>query len=148
MPRATAPPTGGLTLVLPEGKVQAFDAAQLAALPVQTLHTTTAWTDGVRRFEGPLLRELFARTGRPLAAGDTVVAQALNGYEIRIPAQDLLTWPVIAAYRMDGQPLSRRDKGPFWIVYPRDEHPVLRDARFDHRWAWQLERLSLEAAAR
>jgi hypothetical protein len=44
---------------------------------------------------------------------------------------------------MNGQMLTRRDKGPLWIIYPRDAVPMLREERFEHRWVWQLYRLIL-----
>ncbi len=44
---------------------------------------------------------------------------------------------------MDGKRLTVRDKGPYWLVYPRDEFTELKDARFDHRWAWQLKEISI-----
>ena len=36
------------------------------------------------------------------------------------------------------------DKGPFWIVYPRDQHEVLQDIRYDYRWVWQLDSLQVK----
>src|SRR5690606_20403779 len=54
-----------------------FDMAMLKALPVIELETSTAVTDGVRRFEGFLMRDLLALVG---ANGATVTATALNDY--------------------------------------------------------------------
>jgi hypothetical protein len=45
---------------------------------------------------------------------------------------------------MDGQTLSRDDKGPLWIVYPRDDHEALQDIRYDYRWVWQLYQLDVQ----
>ncbi len=42
--------------------------------------------------------------------------------------------------------LTRRDKGPLWLVYPRDNDAVLQDAKYDHRWAWQLSQLLVSDA--
>jgi hypothetical protein len=44
---------------------------------------------------------------------------------------------------MDGERLLPRDKGPIWIVYPRDDFPELTDIRYDYRWVWQLTRLEI-----
>jgi hypothetical protein len=43
----------------------------------------------------------------------------------------------------DGQLLKVRDKGPLWIVYPRDEYSALRNNIHDSRWVWQLNRLQI-----
>jgi hypothetical protein len=40
--------------------------------------------------------------------------------------------------------MTMRDKGPLWIVYPRDDYSVLHDARYDSRWVWQLNKLHIE----
>lgn len=118
-----------------------FTLAELRALGVTTLDTSTAWTDGTRRFEGVLARAVIATVGH--VSSDFAKAQALNDYEADIPISDFWDYDVIFAWSMDGQMLSRRDKGPLWIVYPRDSEPHLREERYEHRWVWQLHRLIL-----
>jgi hypothetical protein len=117
-----------------------FDIAMLKALPRARLETTTAVTDGVRRFDGFLMRDLLALVG---AKGATVTASALNDYVIEFAAAEFDRLDVLVAYEMDGVPLLPSDKGPLWIVYPRDQHPELQDIRFDYRWVWQLRRLDI-----
>ncbi|MCC5978612.1 MAG: molybdopterin-dependent oxidoreductase [Salinarimonas sp.] len=114
--------------------------SDLEALQSHTIETHTVVTDGVRRFEGPLMRDLLAHVG---ADGDEVVALALNDYEITIPIADFENYDVLAALEMDGERLSPRDRGPIWIVYPRDDHAALQDIRYDYRWVWQLESLEV-----
>jgi hypothetical protein len=118
-----------------------FDIAMLKTLPQTPLETTTAVTDGVRRFEGFLMRDLLALVG---ARGAVVTASALNDYVIDIAVDEFERFDVVVAYEMDGEPLLRSDKGPLWIVYPRDQHPELQDIRYDYRWVWQLRRLDIE----
>lgn len=118
-----------------------FDRTMLESLGMHTLHTTTTWTDGVKRFDGVLARDLLDLVG---AEGQSVVATALNDYVVRIPAADFKEFDVLLAMQMDGQQLLTRDKGPIWIVYPRDEHPELQDPRYDHRWVWQLREIHFE----
>jgi hypothetical protein len=43
----------------------------------------------------------------------------------------------------DGARLSRRDMGPIWIVYPRDEFPELQLETVNARWIWQLTELEV-----
>lgn len=118
-----------------------FDMDMLRSFPSVTVETHTSVTDGVKRFEGFLLRDLLGRLG---ARGDTVEASALNEYVIEIPMEDLTKYDVVVAYSMDGRPLSPSDKGPLWIVYPRDDHPELQDIRYDYRWVWQLNSLRVK----
>lgn len=112
-----------------------FDRAMIEALPARRLDTTTVVTDGVQRFEGVLMRDLLEAAG---ARGEMVTARALNDYVIEIPMSDFDDYDVVLALRMGDVDLTARDKGPLWIVYPRDDHAALQDIRYDYRWVWQL----------
>lgn len=118
-----------------------FTRAQLAGLGVTVIDTSTSWTKGVHRFEGVLARSVLADVGP--STSEIVVARALNDYSATIPISDFHDFDVILAWSMDGTMLTRRDKGPLWIVYPRDAVPALADERLEHRWVWQLNRLLL-----
>ena len=145
---ALPPPTGPVMLTV-SGQIAnttgpdraQFDRAGLEALGLHEIRTSTSWTDGVSRFEGPLLSDLLDRVG---AGGSKLVARAINDYSVVIPAEDCRKYPVLLALRRDGRDLERRDKGPIWIVYPRDEHPELRSERINARWIWQLDRLEVQ----
>lgn len=119
----------------------AFDMAMLMALPVAELTTSTVVTDGIHHFRGVLMRDLLNFIG---ANGTIITATALNDYVIEFPANEFEEFDIIIAYAMNDEPLSPRDKGPLWIVYPRDQHPELQDIRYDYRWVWQLKRLDIK----
>ena len=124
------------------GQVEAtrtFTLADLQALGTTRLVTSTAWTDGAPAFDGVLARSVIETLG-PVRS-DHVTALALNDYRTDIPLSDFYDYNVIFAWSMDGQMLTRRDKGPLWIVYPRDAVPQLREERYENRWVWQLNRL-------
>ncbi|QIL78514.1 molybdopterin-dependent oxidoreductase [Diaphorobacter sp. HDW4A] len=140
-----AVPTGNLEILSPSREPVTVSARQLASLPQQSVRTVTAWTDGVKTFTGPLMTDVFKAVGISLRSGSIVQAKALNGYVITIPSEDFVRWPVIVAWSMDGSVLTRRDKGPLWIVYPRSSDSTLRDAKYDHRWAWQLRQLTVQS---
>ncbi len=118
-----------------------LDRAAIEALPPAALVTSTVVTDGPHHFTGFLMRDLLERLE---ATGDHVTAVALNDYAVDIPMADFYDYDVIVAYSMDDQPLTRRGKGPLWIVYPRDHHQVLQDIRYDYRWVWQLHQLDVQ----
>lgn len=118
-----------------------LDRAMLEALPVTRIETSTVVTDGTHSFTGFLMRDLLNHLG---ATGDSVTAIALNDYAVTIPMVDVYDYDVIVATHMDGKALSRADKGPFWIVYPRDDHRALQDIRYDYRWVWQLYQLDVQ----
>ena len=117
-----------------------LDLAGLEALETTEIVTSTLWTDGVHRFEGVPLRSLlndFDLNGRNLRA------VAINDYMVEIPLDDILTESAILAYRMNGAPMSRRAKGPLWIIYPFDESPKFRTETIYARSIWQLNRIEL-----
>lgn len=122
------------------GDAMDLDREALEALPQVTLETSTVVTDGVHSFTGFLMRDLLERVE---AEGEQVIATALNDYFVVIPMADFYDFDVIVAYKMDGERLRRDDKGPLWIVYPRDDHEALQDIRYDYRWVWQLSRLEV-----
>lgn len=119
----------------------ALTRSDIEALPQHRLTTSTTVTDGTPAFEGFLMRDLLARLG---AEGEEVIAIALNDYRVAIPLSDFHDYDVIGALSMDGEALSARDKGPIWIVYPRDDHRDLQDIRYDTRWVWQLTSLHVQ----
>ena len=121
--------------------IAALDREMLERIGKRTIRTTTAWTDGVKAFEGPLMRDVLAFVG---AHGTSVKATALNDYVVEIPVADFEKYDVILALRMDGRDLHPADKGPIWIVYPRDQFSELQTPRYDERWCWQLTRLVVQ----
>lgn len=118
-----------------------LDMQQIQRLPAHVVQTSTTVTDGVKQFKGVLVRDVLALVG---GQGSRVEAQAHNGYAVHIPLSDFYDYEVILATHMDGKYLELSDKGPLWIVYPRDSHRKLQDIRYDYRWVWQLNQLTIK----
>ncbi len=115
-----------------------FDLKALEGLGITKITTSTPWTEGKKVFEGVRIRDLLQAVG---ADGATITPVALNDYKLDIPREDFDKYPVILAYRMDGEELRVRDKGPLWIVYPRDDFPELDNRLIRSRWVWQVKEL-------
>ena len=122
------------------GPIVRLDRAMLESLGVTKLKTSTAWTVGESVFEGVLARDLLEAVG---AEGTLVVATALNDYVVSIPLRELYDYPVLLAFKMDGRYLEIKDKGPIWIVYPRDQYQELQNPMVDKNWVWQLSNLEV-----
>jgi len=141
-------PTGKVILVV-KGNIAVtnspdaaeFDRDMLYALGLTTVNTTTAWTDGVQTFEGVLLSAVLERVG---ATGTAITATALNEYSAVIPLEEAETFGVLLASIMNGEEMTVRDRGPLWVVYPRDSNPALIEPRYNDRWVWQLRELVIE----
>jgi len=121
-----------------DGNAAAFDLKMLQAAGVTKLATSTPWTDGKPEFEGILMRDLLKLVG---AKGTTVTAIALNDYKVTIPASDFEKYPVLLAYRMNGELLKVREKGPLWIIYPRDQYKELDNKPTQGKWVWQIKEI-------
>ena len=118
-----------------------FDREMLYALGLTEIRTHTAWTDGVQVFEGVLLRAVLERVG---ASGSTVTGNALNDYAASFPIEEASKYNVLLAAKMNGEEMQVRDRGPLWIVYPRDDHPELQEPQFNDRWVWQLSEIIVQ----
>ncbi|KZY48265.1 oxidoreductase [Roseovarius sp. HI0049] len=122
------------------GETAAFDMDMLKAMPATTFETTTVWTEGKSTFAGVVLAEILDRLG---ATGGTVVASAINDYSIEIPVESITPSAPVVAYELDGASMSRRQKGPLWIVYPYDSDAAFRTEVIYARSIWQLDRLEI-----
>ena len=118
-----------------------FDHATLARIGTTTLKTTTPWTEGVTTFEGVLARDLMAALD---AAGESVVAVALNDYEKEIPVSDFHDRDVLLAWSIDGRRMRVRDKGPLWIIYPNKSGADSQSLETRSRMIWQLHELRVQ----
>ena len=140
-------PTGPVVLVLSgriqrtnQGATAALDMAMLEALPQHNIVTRTPWYAQPRKFTGPLLRDVFALVG---GQGQTFRASALNDYRIDIPFDDAQRFDVVIARLLDDLPMTVREKGPLFMIYPFDGNPSLRTPRYYSRSVWQLKTIEL-----
>lgn len=126
-----------VTNVGPEAQ---FDMAMLQALPQSEFATSTLWTDGVQTFRGVALADLLARLG---VTSGHLQAEALNDYSVDIPVSDAVTGGPIIAYAVNDAPLSVRDKGPLWVVYPFDKGADYSSEVIYARSIWQLAKITV-----
>ncbi len=141
---AALQPPGGKVILTVSGKIShtnagdkaLFDRAMLEALGTARLELETPWTDGKQVFEGVPAKDLLDAVG---ARGQAITARAINDYQIDIPLSDFVDYPVIFALKHNGSYMRVRDKGPIWIVYPRETYPELDTDEITDRWVWQLK---------
>lgn len=146
---AFAAPVAAQPLFTIEGHVAALDgktswpidAAALAAIGEITIKTKVVSLEGEHEVKGVLMRALLDHVG---STGKNLRAVALDGYMIDIPIEDFTAYDVVLATTIDGKPLTVRDKGPAWVIYPVSAHPELNDPVYESRSAWQLKTLIIE----
>jgi hypothetical protein len=50
---------------------------------------------------------------------------------------------VVVAHLLNGKPMSVREKGPLFVIYPFDDDPQLRTTIYYSRCIWQLKSIEL-----
>ncbi|SFI63196.1 molybdopterin-dependent oxidoreductase [Albimonas pacifica] len=143
----SAPPAAASALDLAvavhrEGEADAetsITLAELAAMPQTRVRAVTPWTEGVVEFEGVAFADLAARVG---ASGGPVALTALNAYQITLDAGQIIADGGVLAMKMDGKPMSVRDKGPLWLVFPSEARPELAATDNTHMWIWQVNAIA------
>ncbi|MDH3221935.1 MAG: oxidoreductase [Gammaproteobacteria bacterium] len=148
MAGALQAPTGRVILTV-SGKITntnagdraEFDRDMLEALGDSELALETPWTDGRQVFNGVLGSKLLDVVG---ASGNTIAARAINDYQVSIPISDLRNYPVLFALKQNGKYMRVREKGPIWIIYPRETYPELDTDQITDRWVWQLSEIVIK----
>ncbi len=115
-----------------------FTASQLRQLPQKEIKTETPWTEGVHVFRGVLLRDVLQLAG---IQTKTLTAKALNDYSAPIDTEDAYSYDVLLATLQDGKPMSRRNKGPIWVIYPLSQHAELNQTVYHRKMVWQVKEL-------
>lgn len=115
-----------------------FDEAMLKDLGVISFKTSTVWTDGTPEFTGVSLHNLVAKLG---IKAKVLNMYAVNDYVVEVPLTDAVEGGPIIAFAMDGKPMTLRDKGPLWLIYPFDSKPEYQTETTFSRSIWQLVRI-------
>jgi len=148
LPAAAAPPVpttldpiqfGAAQLVVqgPEG-AKSYDPAMLEQeLQTYRLVTTTPWRQEAATFEGVMLHDVLERHGLTGTSGIKVTAE--NDFEVTIPAELIAEVPILIATRVDGQPHTRRARGPLQFVIPMDIYEEL--GLTERYWVWMAARI-------
>lgn len=105
-----------LTIIDTSGAEHVYGPADLETLPTYALMTTTPWRQEPAVFEGVMLVELLVRHG--LDQIDSISVLAENDYVSEIERAAWETGAIMIATRVDGRPLSRRERGPIQFVVP------------------------------
>lgn len=112
---AIAHSDGMLRVIAADGTETTYSTDELETLPTFAIETTTPWDSEPLRFEGVMLADVLARHG---LAGTDIEVLAENDYVTAIEAEVAATGDFMIATRVDGHPLSRRERGPLLFVVP------------------------------
>ncbi len=123
-------------------EVKALTLEELQSLDQVTVLTANEFVDGEKMFRGPLVRDILAFC--KLGEVKNVRLTAANDYQVDVNAQEFYDYDAILALSMDGELLSKREKGPIWVIYPMSDHEELRDPVYNSRLIWQLVKLECQ----
>lgn len=132
--------SGAITHTNGDG-VARFDRPMLEALAGRLAMVETPWLEGMSAFEGPLASAVLEAVG---ASGSRLRIEALNDYVAYIPMEDIGMLDIILATRLNGRPMSVRDRGPIFIIYPFDQDASLYNEAVFSRSVWQVRGIVVE----
>lgn len=107
----------------------------IANLTQTSFETTTIWTEGEIEFSGPSLKSVLELAD---ITDGVVSLTAINEYTIEIAVSDITDDAPIVANKMNGKPFNRREKGPYWIVFPYDSDKKYQQEEIYAVSIWQL----------
>ena len=119
-----------------------YSIDDLKSLDQTEYNTVNDFVNTPTLFSGPLLRDVIA----PLTSSEhtNIKLTALNDFQTEIPIADVVNYDVIVALEKDGAPMSIRENGPLWVIYPISDHPELRAQIYNNRMIWQLRDIEVE----
>lgn len=130
-----------MTLVLPNGRQVAYDEATLAALPQAEFETATPWTAGKHRYRGPTLAAMLAVNGASNA--QHLLVTGVNGYQQRVALSLFEGVPLVLARYEDDKPMTRRNKGPLWLLTALSDNPKIDVEPVHNCMVWQVVRIEV-----
>lgn len=132
--------TGATELVISTGAGEIrYDRDALREMQTAEITTSTPWTDGEQMFLGVPLSLLI---DAPDDAFEMEM-RAINDYIVVVPSDAMSEDYPIIAFEQNGEPMSLRDKGPFWLIYPFDDGPEYQTETMYSRSIWQLVKITI-----
>ncbi|MEZ8116690.1 hypothetical protein [Vibrio splendidus] len=130
-----------LTVFDHSGKKYALSREQLLTLPQTEITTTLPWVEGLTVYSGVTLQTVLENMDLPISPQVTFVA--LNDYKIAVPKEDFDTYEPIIAIKKNGEFMSVREKGPYWLIYPISANPETNTPDFHAKMIWQIRDIHL-----
>ncbi|MEZ8859266.1 hypothetical protein [Vibrio sp. 10N.247.311.51] len=130
-----------LTVFDHSGKKHALSREQLLTLPQTEITTILPWVEGLTVYSGVTLQTVLENMDLPISPQVTFVA--LNDYKIAVPKEDFDTYEPIIAIKKNGEFMSVRQKGPYWLIYPISANPETNTPDFHAKMIWQIRDIHL-----
>ncbi len=127
-----------LVVVEEDGTEFVYSQADIEALGSYRLVTTTPWRAEAVMFEGGLLQDLLKKHDLDDAEAIRVIAE--NEFETILERDVWTNVSVLLATRVEGQPHSRRTRGPIQFVVSMDDYEG-SEAVTERHLVWMVARI-------
>jgi hypothetical protein len=124
-----------LRLTVSQSETIQLSLEELDALDQIEFTTNTIWLSGETHFSGVSLKALLRQFA---IKGNKIEMTALDGYTVSMPIADLEENAPIISTRLNGEIISIRENGPYWVVFPYDSNPKYQTEINFARSIWQL----------
>jgi len=122
----------------PDGDRTTYTPALLEGFPTYSLTTTTPWRSEPARFEGPLLIDILKAHG--LDQLPAIMITAENDFMVEMGSEVWTAAPILVATRVNGKPLTRRERGP--VLFVIDAADYEREPAIGERHlVWMVSRI-------
>lgn len=132
--------TGNLKLTNVDDEAH-FDRAMIKNLESSTIITANHVLSEPATYTGPVLADLLNKLG---AEGETVFITALDDYTAELKRSDIEKYRVLLATHENGKMMTIDDRGPFFIVFPFNQHKELRRDLYYNMSVWQIKSIDVE----
>lgn len=117
-----------------------LDLEALLMLEATTFISEAPWTTEPTEYTGVRISTLLNYIG---AESTQFEAVASNDYKYTLSDIDFETYPIVIAYKINGEFPDARQLGPLLIMFPFDDYPELRTEKNEAAAVWQLTDLRL-----
>jgi hypothetical protein len=122
---------------------ESFSRSELLEVDKYEINTENPYVDEVTAFSGPRVEKLLRHIGVNIEEVRELNLRALNDYNVDIPVEDIINYPVIVSVLSGGGVMTVREKGPFWLIYPMSDNPELQQPIYNDRLIWQLSEIQV-----
>lgn len=127
-----------------QGQIQkrsVWKLSELQKLSPQEIKTTnphnTENREAIQTFQGIKISQLLEKSEVDSGVKEVTFLSS-NNYRVTVSLEDLRKYPILLAWGKDGQPLSRSQGGPLYLVFPYSDYPELLDKYSDAFWAFYV----------
>lgn len=103
---------------------------------------TDPWVKQKGEYTGVTLQKILEITKAEGATTLTLVCK--DGMKVDVAAEDVLKYPIMLAFELNGKPIDEKGGGPVKVVYPYDDYPELKQKYTPDQWAWYVEKVEIK----